>query len=111
MTKIKTQWKSESVTLLGGEPLPEDIREGLEKGPKFCAEPKQRELDKLSNIPDIATKARENDRPRCVADCVGVLLKRGLQCKRKMNVSCRSFPKKHVKSAGLRQRRRFCRGS
>lgn len=41
----------------------------------------------VSNIHDIASKAQENDRTRCVADCVDVVLRAGPPCERKLNVS------------------------
>lgn len=63
---VNKSWQGEAVTLVGDACIPPAIGNVLEKGPKFCTMPKFHNSHMLSTVHDIADKAPEADRSRCI---------------------------------------------
>ncbi|KAG0433697.1 hypothetical protein HPB47_019667 [Ixodes persulcatus] len=63
----------QEVTVLEDVILPKQIKDCLDKGPKYCQEPCMNPVLKLSLIRWMGDKAKPEDRERCVADGVDVL--------------------------------------
>lgn len=69
--------KGEPFTILGNIPLPGEIRKFLEKGLKIHTTPKVCGVQMIFAIRDISTKTQESYRPRCIDECMDVLMKVG----------------------------------
>ncbi|KAG0417925.1 hypothetical protein HPB47_005255 [Ixodes persulcatus] len=63
----------QEVTVLEDVILPKQIKDCLDKGPKYSQEPCMNPVSKLSLIRWMGDKAKPEDRERCVADGVDVL--------------------------------------
>ncbi|XP_040062780.1 uncharacterized protein LOC120837464, partial [Ixodes scapularis] len=62
-----------SFTTLGAVKVPPDIGKQLELGPKFSFEPVLSPPELVTLAKNVADKAVEVDRPRCISECVDVL--------------------------------------
>ncbi|KAH6923208.1 hypothetical protein HPB50_024871 [Hyalomma asiaticum] len=66
----KTVQNSSGRILEPGVPVAENHLEVLKFGPKFCMEPKLKPLDTLGMARNVARMAPEEDRRRCISECV-----------------------------------------
>ncbi|KAL1466132.1 hypothetical protein MTO96_026854 [Rhipicephalus appendiculatus] len=62
-----------TVTILGNVNLPGDVKDTLEKGPKFCFEPSTRRSELLARVRRVGAHAPDQFRERAVGDCVDFL--------------------------------------
>ncbi|XP_042149365.1 uncharacterized protein LOC121837684, partial [Ixodes scapularis] len=60
-------------TTLGEAEIPPEIGKPLELGPMFCFEPVLSPPELVTLAKNVAEKATEGDRPRCIHECVEVL--------------------------------------
>ncbi|XP_040069744.3 uncharacterized protein LOC120842657 [Ixodes scapularis] len=74
-SKKKQRVKEGTVLVLGDRPVAEQHRQILKLGPKFCFEPALKRVDKLALSRLVSRQVPEEDKPRCVAGCVDVLLR------------------------------------
>ncbi|XP_042150670.1 uncharacterized protein LOC121838462, partial [Ixodes scapularis] len=73
--KKKSHPREGNVVVLGDIPVPEPHQNILKKGPKFCFEPTLKRVDKLVLPRFLSRNVPEEDKPRCITECVDVLLK------------------------------------
>ncbi|KAH8022438.1 hypothetical protein HPB51_024537 [Rhipicephalus microplus] len=53
--------------------IPEEHRRVLQLGPKFCLEPHLRAIDKVALARSVSNKVKEEDKSRCITECVELL--------------------------------------
>ncbi|KAG0422489.1 hypothetical protein HPB47_001693 [Ixodes persulcatus] len=63
----------DSVTVLGGATLPEEIKDVLNKGPKYSFEPSTSRPELLAMVRRVANSAGEQNRERAIGDGVDCL--------------------------------------
>ncbi|XP_042150264.1 uncharacterized protein LOC120836611, partial [Ixodes scapularis] len=71
--KKKTPCKEGKILILGEQSVPEVHQDLLKKGPKFCFEPGLDRVDKLVLSRSVSRRVAEEQRPRCIEECVGIL--------------------------------------
>ncbi|KAG0419899.1 hypothetical protein HPB47_003812 [Ixodes persulcatus] len=65
----------DNVVLLGDATVPTPVLNILEKGPKFATEPSVRPSELLALVRQVSAKTSEDNRDRCVHECVEGLIK------------------------------------
>ncbi|KAH7968573.1 hypothetical protein HPB52_009808 [Rhipicephalus sanguineus] len=69
----KTVAKPQNVELIGNVTVEERVRRTLELGPKFCFEPQLKAAEALAMGRAVADRVPEAEKPRCIAECAGVI--------------------------------------
>ncbi|KAG0443099.1 hypothetical protein HPB47_015290, partial [Ixodes persulcatus] len=64
---------TDNVTLLGGATLPTEVKEVLQKGPKFSFEPSTTRPELLAMVRRVADRAGEKHKERAIGDGVDFL--------------------------------------
>ncbi|KAG0436991.1 hypothetical protein HPB47_017663, partial [Ixodes persulcatus] len=72
-TKKKTNAKEGTVVVLGEQLIPEKHKLILQRGPKFCFEPVLNRVEKLRISRSVSRQVPEEEKPRCIAECVDVM--------------------------------------
>ncbi|KAH6920341.1 hypothetical protein HPB50_028670 [Hyalomma asiaticum] len=73
--KKKTEVPEGRLLILEGAKVDRRHQEVLKCGPKYCVEPRLSIVDKLALTRDIARSVPENEKERCVVECVYVIAK------------------------------------
>ncbi|KAH7983047.1 hypothetical protein HPB52_008843 [Rhipicephalus sanguineus] len=53
--------------------IPEEHKKVLQLGRKFCLEPNLRPVDKVALARSVSRKVEEEDKSRCITECVELL--------------------------------------
>ncbi|KAG0415665.1 hypothetical protein HPB47_007165 [Ixodes persulcatus] len=69
----KSEGSTDNVTLLGGATLPTEVKEVLQKGPKFSFEPSTTRPELLAMVRQVADRAGEQHKERAIGDGVDFL--------------------------------------
>ncbi|KAM7312143.1 hypothetical protein ISCGN_009048 [Ixodes scapularis] len=64
-----------NVVFMGGASAPAEVTDILEKGPKFATEPSVGHSEMLALVRQVSAKSSEENRDRCVHECVEGLTK------------------------------------
>ncbi|KAH6926168.1 hypothetical protein HPB50_015542 [Hyalomma asiaticum] len=75
LPKKKTEVPEGCLLILEGAKVDRKHQEVLKCGPKYCVEPRLSIVDKLALTRDIARSVPENEKERCVVECVDVIAK------------------------------------
>ncbi|KAG0435732.1 hypothetical protein HPB47_018343, partial [Ixodes persulcatus] len=72
-SKKKTSAKEGTVVILGEQLIPEKHKLILQRGPKFSFEPVLNRVEKLGISRSVPRQVPEEEKQRCIAECVDVL--------------------------------------
>ncbi|KAH7931542.1 hypothetical protein HPB51_029816 [Rhipicephalus microplus] len=72
-TRKKKRLPERPVVVMDDVHIPEEHKRVLQLGPKFCLEPHLRAIDKVALARSVSNKVKEEDKSRCITECVELL--------------------------------------